>query len=101
MIENIACRAVGRLGGQGINLSALLANAVPQEVLLHRFLCDEYITVGLLLSLLMQAQKVVCRDGTSPDLRQGRLLRFRHQKALYSLLLISFLANLHCFVKTL
>lgn len=78
MIENIPCRAVAGFGGQGINLSALLANAVPQEVLLHWFLRDEHSTVGLLLSHLMQAQKVVGRNGTSPDLHHGRLLRFRH-----------------------
>lgn len=49
----------------------------------------------------MQAQSVVSWDGPSPTLLLGRLFRLGHQKVLYSLLLISFLGILQCFIKTL
>lgn len=44
-MENIACQAVRGFVGKGIKLSALLANDVPQEILLHWILRDEAVAV--------------------------------------------------------
>jgi len=98
-MENILCQQVVT-GEGGIHLSALLANAVPQEAILLWFLCDEYSAAGLLPSALVPAQNVACWGGTSPELPQGRLFRLRQRKVPYSLLLNSFLGILQCFIKT-
>ena len=100
-IENGGKHITPISGRGGINLSAIFANAVPREVILHWFLCDEYSTAGLLPSPLVQVQDVVSWDGTSPELHPERLFRLGHRKVLYSLLLNSFRGILQCFVKTL
>lgn len=60
------------MGRGGINLSAIITNAVPQEVILQWFFCDEYSAAGLLPLPLVPVQNMVPWDGTSPELPQGR-----------------------------